>query len=162
MVRESILQHIFNAKKAHVKWVKRADYLISGLPIDKDFIPFEPTECGFGMWMYGEGAKLRLLEDLNILISKIEYRHNQVHDSYLHIYKLFFLLPKQRGIIANILTLNSKKPTTKDINHARLYFDDLQESSDKLLILLGELEKAVYTLKMVELDHIFSEMYTNR
>ena len=38
MNRSEILQETTKAKIAHKRWVKRADHLISGLPVDKDFI----------------------------------------------------------------------------------------------------------------------------
>jgi len=51
--KEMILHELNLARIAHEYWVKRAEHLISGMPIEKEFIPLEPDNCGFGKWFYG-------------------------------------------------------------------------------------------------------------
>jgi len=69
MTKTGILQQIQDAKTAHIRWVKRADHLVSGLPVDKDFIPLESTTCAFGQWFYHDGVKLRLVPSIDNLMS---------------------------------------------------------------------------------------------
>ena len=136
-----ILQELSNAKIAHMRWVKRADHLISGLPVDKEFIPLEPTTCGFGKWLYGEvGNKLRLDETFKSTIEQIEFHHDNLHDVYGQIYKVFFVIPEQRSFLHKMLTFNSKKVSEKEKAKAREFFHSLQKSSTELIALLEKLE----------------------
>jgi len=136
-----IIQELNNAKIAHMRWVKRADHLISGLPVDKEFIPLESTTCGFGKWLYGEvGQKLRLEEEFKSIIEQIEFHHDNLHDVYGEIYKIFFVMPEQRSLLHKIMTFNSKKVSDKEKAKAKDYFHSLQKSSTELIALLEKLE----------------------
>jgi hypothetical protein len=53
--KESTLEQLRNAKKAHIAWVQRANALIEGLPVEQQQVPVNCTECKFGIWFYGEG-----------------------------------------------------------------------------------------------------------
>jgi hypothetical protein len=44
MNKAETLEHLHNAKKAHVKWVQRAKALIEGLPVEKEAIPVDCTD----------------------------------------------------------------------------------------------------------------------
>jgi hypothetical protein len=139
-----IVQELSNAKIAHMRWVKRADHLISGLPVDKEFIPLEPTTCGFGRWLYGEvGQKLRLSSEFQSLIEQIEFHHDTLHDVYGEIYKIFFVVPEKRSLWHKILTFNSKTVSKKEMERARGYFHSLQKTSTEMIKLLEKLEVLV-------------------
>ena len=142
MTRAEILQETNKAKIAHKRWVKRADHLISGLPVDKEFIPLDATICGFGKWLYSQGTELRTIEATKFIINEIEHHHDDVHDYYGKIYKIYFLIPENRGLLTKLLTFNSKKVTNKEKEEAKRYFQQLQQSSDELLQLLDKLEIA--------------------
>jgi len=142
--KATILQELSNAKIAHMRWVKRADHLISGLPVDKEFIPLESTTCGFGKWLYGTvGQKLRLEDEFKSIIEQIEFHHDNLHDVYGEIYKVFFVMPEQRSLLHKIITFNSKKVSEKEKSKAKEYFHSLQKSSTELIALLEKLELLV-------------------
>jgi uncharacterized protein Yka (UPF0111/DUF47 family) len=142
MTKAEILQEITKAKIAHKRWVKRADHLISGLPIDKEFIPLEATTCGFGKWLYSQGTQLRTIEATRYIIEEIEHHHDDLHDAYSKIYTLYFIVPENKSFLSKVLTFNSKKVTKKDKEKAKAYFIQLLKSSEELLTLLDKLEKA--------------------
>jgi len=142
MNKAAILQEVTKAKIAHKRWVKRADHLISGLPVDKEFIPLEATTCGFGRWLYGQGTVLRTIEATRYIIEEIEHHHDDVHDAYAQIYNLYFIIPEKKSFLSKVLTFNSKKVSKSDIEIAKKYFKQLQSSSNELLSLLDKLEKA--------------------
>ncbi|HFU77872.1 MAG TPA: hypothetical protein ENK98_04500 [Epsilonproteobacteria bacterium] len=154
MTQTSILQHIADAKKAHLRWVKRADHLISGLPVDKEFIPLEATSCGFGLWVYSEGAKLRLVPSIDNLMNRIEHHHNDLHDAYMDIYKIFFIMPQQRSILHKILTFNSKIVSSSEKEKARAHFKYLKRSSEELLAVLDILEEKVKQMTSDEVENL--------
>jgi len=142
MTRADILQEITKAKIAHKRWVKRAVHLISGLPVDKEFIPLEATSCGFGRWLYTQGTELRTIEATRYIMDEIEHHHDDLHDSYGEIYKIYFIMPENKSFLSKVFTFNSKKVTDKDKEKAKIYFRQLKESSGELLALLDKLEVA--------------------
>ena len=154
MTKTGILQQIQDAKTAHIRWGKRADHLVSGLPVDKDFIPLESTTCAFGQWFYHDGVKLRLVPSIDNLINRIEHHHNDLHDAYMDIYKIFFIMPTKRSLLQKIFTLNSKHVTPADKEKAKAHFKYLKRSSEELLAVLDILEEKVKALTYEELENI--------
>ena len=145
MTRAAILQETTQAKIAHQRWVKRANHLISGLPVEKEFIPLEPTSCGFGKWLYTQGEKLRSIDVTRNIIEEIESQHDDLHDTYHEIYKIYFTIPHNKSFLSKVFTFNSKKVSRNGKQQALIYFEKLKKSSDKLLRLLDRLnESATY------------------
>lgn len=141
MTRAEILQEITRAKIAHKRWVKRADHLISGLPVEKEFIPLAASSCGFGKWLYGQGISLKEIDIARYIIEEIEMHHNDVHEIYSEIYKIFFIIPESKSFLSKVFTFNSKTVSVKGKKQAKLYFDQLKQSSEELLKLLDKLEQ---------------------
>ena len=154
MTRAEILHATNKAKIAHKRWVKRADHLISGLPVDKEFIPLEATSCGFGKWLYSQGTELRTLESTKFIMEKIEHHHDDVHDAYSEIYKLYFLVSENKSFLSKVLTFNSNKVSEKDKEKAKNYFRQLKQSSEALLTLIEKLEAVSQHITYEELKGI--------
>jgi len=154
MTKAGILQQIQDAKTAHMRWVKRADHLVSGLPVDKEFIPLESTDCAFGEWFYNHGVKLKLIPSIGNLVNRIEHHHNDLHDAYTDIYKIFFVMPTKRSLLQKIFSFNSKDPTPEEKEQAKAHFKYLKRSSEELLAVLYILEERVKALTYEELEDI--------
>jgi len=142
MTRSEILQATKQAKIAHKRWVKRAEHLILGLPVDKEFIPLETTSCDFGKWLYSQGSQLRTIDATSAIIEKIEHYHDELHDAYKEIYTIYFVNTQNRSFLTKILTLNNKKVTPKEKESAKEHMKELNVSSKKLLNLIDRLENA--------------------
>jgi len=142
MTRADILQEITQAKINHKRWVKRADHLISGLPVDKEFIPLDATSCSFGMWLYSQGTQLRTFEATRYIVQEIEEHHDDLHDTYGKIYNLYFIVPENRSILSQVWTFGSKKIRPNEMKEAKKYFKLLKRSSNELLMVLNRLEEA--------------------
>jgi len=142
ITKAQVLQELSKAKIAHMRWVKRADHLISDLPVDKEFIPLEATSCGFGKWLYtGTGSELRSVDKFKYIIEQIEFHHDNLHDLYSNIYKIYFVMPEKRSLLHKIVTFNSKAITSKEKDEAKKYFNLLKKSSEDLIALLENLNK---------------------
>ena len=152
MTAVSILQETNNAKIAHTRWVKRADHLISGLPVEKEFIPLAPTSCAFGRWFYSQGSQLRNLSTLVEVLGQIEKYHDELHDIYGKIYKIYFMMPQNRSLFHKILTFNSKIVTKSEQKEAEHYYILLVKSSETLLLLVAEFETKVRALSYSDLE----------
>ena len=142
ITQAKIFQGIDVARMSHERWVKRAQHLVEGLPVDKHFIPLEPTECGFGRWFYGEiGSALRKLDPYKELFDQIEYYHNRLHEIYKIIYTIYFVKPYARSFWHKVILLNNKNVTSKEKKRAQKAFEQLQTISMRLKVLLNEVER---------------------
>ncbi len=151
MTRSDILLETTKAKIAHKRWVKRADHLVSGLPVDKEFIPLEATSCGFGKWLYSQGIELRTLEATRYIMDEIEFHHDELHDLYSEIYKIYFVIPENKSFLSKVLTFNSKKISKADQEKAEIYLQKIKQSSTDLLALIDKLEVATQHMTYEEL-----------
>ena len=151
----TIMQQTSDAKVAHIRWVKKADHLISGLPVEKEFIPLEPTDCVFGKWLYSQGSQLRTQDSLMHLIEKIEKYHDELHDIYGKIYQIYFMMPQHRTLLQKIITFNSKEVTQNEIKEAKQYYAILEQISEKLLLAIKEFEVNVKELNYDDLKNQF-------
>jgi len=152
MNKAMIIQELNMARVAHERWVKRAEHLVSGMPVDKAFIPLEPMLCGFGEWYYGMvGRTLRSMYIFTPTMETIEACHNELHRIYHRIYDIYFEKPKKRSFLEKIMTFNNKSITKKEKKEADSYLMLLQETSDELIYHLDKLEKAVRVADLVVL-----------
>ena len=141
------IQDINEAKVEHVRWVKRANRLVSGHNTDINFIPVEETACNFGKWFYTHGIFLLRDEKYEALMERIGELHIQVHNYYRNIYNIYFVSPENRSFLKKIVTFSSKKVSTKDKEKAVGAFKSLEETSTQLLESLEELKSALKAYK---------------
>jgi len=151
MNQTSLLQHIFDAKKAHLRWVKRAKHLVEGLPVDKEFIPLKSDSCLFGRWLYTEGNMLHKIPRVKRLMKEIEVKHNELHEVYQNIYEIFFLMPSKKSILQKFFTFNYHNVSPREKEEAQIYFTYLQHASKELMDVLTQLEKIIKTFSYHEL-----------
>ena len=154
MNQASLLKHIADAKQAHLHWVKRARHLVEGLPINKEFIPLEANSCHFGKWFYSEGVLLKHLDATKYLMKEIEEKHNELHETYKNIYKIFFIIPKQKSLLQRILSFNYNSISSSEKEKAQIYFKYLQRSSKELIETLSQLDKEIRHLSHQELKSL--------
>lgn len=149
MNREETLEQLTAAKKAHIKWVNRAKSLVQGIPVEKDAIPVDSTECKFGQWFYGEGQKLNAMPSMDCL-GKIEALHTQLHDLYIKIFKIFFG-ESNRSFFSKLFKVKSKV-SDHDKEIAQEYFLQLEGVSKSLLEEIGKLERRLYAAPQSNFD----------
>ncbi len=138
--KEETLIQLRNAKKAHIKWVHRARALTEGLPVEKDAIPMDSTECMFGQWFYGDGQALGVMPGMDCF-KEIERKHEELHDAYLKIFKIYFG-EMNRSIFSKIFNLK-KKVSHNEHEIALEYFANLKSISEELLGQIEKLERRI-------------------
>jgi len=137
MNKAGVLEKIRAAKRSHVGWVRRARSLIDGLPVDKEKVPVQPTDCIFGQWYYGDGKMLAKLASFQA----IEEPHNRLHETYSKIFKLLFGDAKP-SFFSKMLGLKYK-PKENELTKANELFKELQAWSDIIVGRLGKLEDQI-------------------
>jgi hypothetical protein len=143
MDKVNALEHLRNAKKAHLKWLQRAKALISNIPVEKDAIPMDYTECMFGQWFYSEGQELALMPGMDC-IGSIGSKHQELHDEYLKIFKIYFG-EANKSFFSKLFNLKKKVGETEQ-EIARQYYENLKLISDDLLKLIERLERRISAL----------------
>lgn len=151
MDKTETLEHLANAKKAHIKWVNRAKSLIEGIPVEKDAIPLDCTECIFGQWFYSEGQKLNALPNMDCL-EAIEALHFKLHDMYMQIFKIYFSDMNKSFFSKLFGGAKMNKMTDADHDKAVDYFKELQSISKELLNEIGRLERRLHAMPQSALD----------
>ena len=143
MNKSETVEHLHSAKKAHVKWVQRAKALIEGLPIEKDAIPVDCTECKFGQWFYGDGQNLNAIPGMDCL-HEIETLHFNLHDMYMKIFKVYFG-EMNRSFFSKLFNMK-KKVSESDKEIAREYYNQLLDISNQLLEVIDKLERRLHAM----------------
>lgn len=142
MKRVKLLQNIRDAKESHLQWLNRARHLVSGLPIENEMIPLEPTACKFGVWLYTEGMKYKNYSKLSKQMDEIERTHSDLHKVYLEIYKIYFT-QKKKSLLRKITLRNKKIVSYKEKKNATYFYYELEHISDKLSSQLDLLERSL-------------------
>ncbi len=140
MSKEETLTQLRNAKKAHVKWVQRARALTEGLPVEKEAIPMDSTECAFGQWFYGEGQKIGIMPGMDCF-KEIERKHSELHEVYLKIFKIYFG-DVNRSFFSKLFNLK-KKISESEHDIAVEFFAHLKKISEELLGHIEKLERRI-------------------
>ena len=119
---------------SHKRWVGHASAMIEGIPIEKDQVPINYTDCNFGNWYYDEGQNLSSLDEFK----EIEDSHTELHNIYMEIFKILFE-QKKRSFFSKLIG-KSTKISDEDKQLARAKFRTLEEVSRQILKSLGALE----------------------
>lgn len=165
--KASILQHIYDAKRAHKEWVRKADKLVNGLDgfrgkkvifnVDKTFIPLESSSCEFGQWFNSHSIHLAKIPSVGNFVQRIEQHHDQLHETYAKIYAIFFVIPHNRSLIHKIFTLNNKNVSKAERDQAKIHFNYLKHSSNELMDVISVLEEKITALEYNELQKVINQ-----
>ncbi|MFT5660881.1 MAG: hypothetical protein ACI9TV_001525 [Sulfurimonas sp.] len=143
MEKESIVQELRSAKVAHLKWVQRAKSLISGMPIEKEAIPLDYTDCIFGKWFYSAGQDIVMMPGMNVMES-IGIKHTELHQIYFKIFQVYFG-EGGKSFFSRLLKIK-RKVSSAEQEMAERYYDELEAVSKELLDLIGKLERRIGAL----------------
>ncbi len=112
---------------SHKRWVSHASAMIEGIPVNKDQVPINYTDCVFGCWYYDEGQDLSSLEEFR----EIEEPHTQLHNIYMGIFKILF--GKKKLSFFSKLIGKSNSVTDEERKLARAKFRILEEVSKQII-----------------------------
>ena len=147
MNKSAVLEQLRLAKTAHIAWLQRAKFLIKGFPIEENAIPVNCTDCHFGKWFYSDGQILSGMSTNPIECMKnIENLHFRLHDEYLHIFKLYYIVRK-KTFFSRLFNLDTKRdPSEAERDLAKTYYDTMESISTQLLNEIGLLERRIIAI----------------
>jgi hypothetical protein len=159
--KSDILQKIYDAKRAHIAWVKKIDKLVNGLDaeagkslslnMDSTFIPLESKSSEFGEWFYTYGVHLNKFESIGNFVERIEVHHQRLHQTYASIYTIFFSTCEKPSLVQKLLKMNKKSISDIEREKAKIHLNYLKKSSKELLQLLEILHAKVKELNYDDL-----------
>ena len=151
MTKEQVLHQLHSAKASHVAWLQRARMLVEGLKINEDAIPINSTVCGFGKWFYSDGQRLNVIRNIpSECMNDLERFHNDLHDIYMKIYKIYYVL----NTSDRLLSIFGKKKSISEAEKtlSKYYYDEMDIISKKLLKALDLMERRVNALSSNEIE----------
>lgn len=143
MEKENILNELRSAKVAHLKWVQRAKSLISGMPVEKEAIPLDYTDCMFAKWFYSVGQEIALMPGMSVM-DAIGEKHTALHNVYFKIFQIYFG-DTTRSFFSKLLKIK-KKVSSAEEEMALQYYNNLEGISKELLEMIGRLERRINAL----------------
>jgi hypothetical protein len=147
MNRNDVIVTLREAARAHKQWVTDALALIQGVPLDKEKVPVNSTECSFGKWYYGDGQNLRELQGFK----EIEDSHDKLHRIYMEIFAIIFGEVQGPSFFNRLFGL-SHKIAAANREAAMEKFHLLEQHSDTILKQLLFLEKIIMALGDKQLE----------
>lgn len=136
MTKNEILSNIDAATIIHLAWVDKAGSLVhTDNPITHNEIPLESTSCSFGKWFFGAGQVLTCIMS-ETLIKEVEETHQELHDSYLQIFKIYFTETTDKAL----QHFSHTNIDQKDQDRAEVELRNLENISEKLIELLERIK----------------------
>jgi len=146
-VKNDIISMLRDAARSHKKWVGNALALIEGVPLDKEKVPVNGTECEFGRWYYGEGQKLREVHGFK----EIEVSHDRLHRTYMEIFAILFGEDREASLFSKLFGL-SHKVAIANREAAMIKYHTLDEQSNMIIKQLLQLEKVITAMNDKQLE----------
>jgi hypothetical protein len=155
MTKEDLLEHLKEAKEAHIKWLQKAKMLISGVDLKENAIPVNAKECPFAKWFYSEGQLLNKLSNNPLeCMMNIEKLHLELHDKYLNIFEIYFSKKRKRGFLLRFLGISAEMVSDEEQERAQEYYKHLREISQEFLAEISRLERRVGAVSSEKIESL--------
>jgi hypothetical protein len=153
MNKEELVAIIRNAKISHKRWLENARALIEGMPLDKNQVPINSTDCAFGQWYYNEGQGLKSIS----VFREIEEQHDMLHKIYREIFMLLFGEEQSKPSLLSRLFGTSGKTTQEKKMVANDRFHALEQYSKTIMKKLDDLEGMVSAMSIEQIDSFINK-----
>ncbi|WP_373004008.1 CZB domain-containing protein [Sulfurimonas sp.] len=141
MDKTKTLESIQNARRAHEAQMTKIKAAIDGEKVDNP-TAVAKTKCAFGMWLYDDENHLRDILG-SLFYDNMEVLHSKWHNEYFRLFEIFFKEQK-KGFFSKIL--GSAKVSEMELDRAKLYYSELETTTQELLKALGSSERRIGAL----------------
>jgi hypothetical protein len=141
MDKEKTLESIQNARKYHEAQMSKIKAAIDGNTVKNPTVVAK-TKCEFGKWLYNDENHLRNILG-SLFYDKIEVLHAKWHSEYLKIFEIFFE-NKKKGFFSKMI--GASKVSEMELDKAKLYYAELEVTTQELLKAIGSSERRIYAL----------------
>ncbi|PHQ65468.1 MAG: hypothetical protein COB99_03845 [Sulfurimonas sp.] len=141
MDKTKTLESIQNARRAHEAQMSKIKAAINGDKVENP-TAVAKTKCTFGKWLYNDENRLRDILG-SLFYDNMEVLHAKWHTEYFKLFEIFFKEEK-KGFFSKIL--GSSKVSEMELDKAKLYYSELEETTKELLKALGSSERRIGAL----------------
>ena len=142
MTKSETLESIMKAKEAHELQMQKIEDAMEGREI-KDPTAVDKTACDFGKWLYDDANHVREIVGSQFF-EALEFEHGKWHSEYKRIYEILFKNRTKQGMFSRLLGKNSIDPM--ELDKVKLYYSELQVTTERLLKALGSSERRISAL----------------
>ena len=143
MEKSQALDSIEKARLAHLHQMSLIALAMEGKKVEKP-TSLSKTQCDVGGWLYDEKQKLKSLLGLQFY-TELDTIHETWHIEYARIYEIFFSEKKKQGLFSKLFS--SQKIDSLELDKAKLYYKELNDTTQKLLIMLDKSKRRLEALK---------------
>jgi len=143
MTKEDALTAVKKAREAHELQMEKIDAALNGKEIANP-TAVEKTKCEFGKWLYDPKNHIQEIIGSQFY-ENLDVEHEQWHREYLRIFNILFKNTKKQGLFSKILGKSAVDPL--EVDKAKLYYAELQETTSRLLKALGSAERRISALQ---------------
>jgi hypothetical protein len=141
MTKEQTIASIKKAREAHELQMDKIQAIISGKEVENP-TAVEKTKCEFGQWLYADENHVKEIIG-HQFYENLDLKHEKWHIEYIRIFNIFFK-EKNKGFFSKLLGLKNIDPL--ELDKAKLYHAELQETTKELLKALGSAERRISAL----------------
>jgi hypothetical protein len=142
MTKSETLESIMKAKEAHELQMQKIEDAMEGREIQNP-TTVDKTACDFGKWLYNDANHVREIIGSQFF-EVLEFEHAKWHNEYKRIYDILFKDRSKKGLFSRLLGKNSIDPM--DLDKVKLYYSELQETTNRLLKALASSERRISAL----------------
>ena len=143
MTKSEMLDAIDRAKKTHLEQMDKIRSAINGHKVENP-TALSKMECEYGVWFYGNEAQIKEILGAQ-LFDRLDIHHENWHKEYLNLYNIFFKEEEKKvGLFAKIFKRD--EIDTLVLDKAKLYFVELQKTTDELLKVIESASRRVAAL----------------
>ncbi|MEA2091558.1 MAG: CZB domain-containing protein [Campylobacterota bacterium] len=136
------LESIQNARKAHKAQMDKIKAAIDGESVNNP-TAVAKTKCEFGIWLYDDENHLRDILG-SLFYDNMEVLHAKWHSEYFRIFEILFK-DKKKGFFSKIT--GASKVSDMELDKAKLYYSELEVTTQELLKALGVSERRLEALQ---------------
>jgi hypothetical protein len=142
MTKNETLEAIKKAREAHELQMEKIAAAMEGKTISNP-TAVQKTECAFGKWLYDEENRMKLIIGSQFFAA-LDLEHEKWHTEYKKIHSILFNEKQKKGLFSRMLGKSNIEPLEMD--KVKLYYKDLQDTTERLLKALGSAERRVNAL----------------
>jgi len=136
MTKEQTIISIKKAREAHELQMDKIRAVISGKEVENPTAT-EKTKCEFGQWLYADANHVKEIIGQQFY-ENLDFQHEKWHTEYKRIFNIFFK-EKNKGLFSKLLGAKNINPL--ELDKAKLYYTELQETTKNLLRALDSAER---------------------
>jgi len=141
MNKLSSIEAINRARDSHISQMKKIELLIGGEEIENP-TSVKHTECVFGKWFYNKDNQVEEILG-SLFYEKMEILHTKWHGEYARVFEIFFT-NRKTGFFSKIL--GTDKIDEMDMDKAKLYYRELQATTELLLHAISSSQRRISAL----------------